>query len=942
MRRTKLASKFLLVPLLLLLLMPTETNAAAGKPAVNFTVTPSQGVIVKPSNGIAQGSLDVRLTPEGKATNANRSPIDVVFVFDKSGSMNESGRNPYKFESAKNAMYDAVKIFSADPNIYDRFGFVPFDSDIDESNIVKFPSSSIYSQKNVRDNLSYISNTTFRLNALGGTNYTQSLQKASSMLALGNSNASKYIFFMTDGEPTVSTATENINNRDREVTYTIYTNNTATRTYQGYNRNIYLNDAERNIKAHIQKEVESLTQQDIKLYSIGFGNNKEVDMGYLNTLSLKTGATAQQASTDTISKIFEDISTKISTPTITATIKINISKFKDTVKLADDANATTDSAGNIIIKKDILFPINQDPSGAIDISLPLTFSKEGKYEFDNITLQYTDLDGKAQSKSTSATIEVKSDAPATFSANMTLEKVQNELSDLIKTSNSTDQTNHFNVKYTMNPTGLVNSAVSGILKNLVIEQPLPDSVSVVSTENVKAETRDINGTKQKYAIITVPNEANYSNGLFRVSEITKTIQYKVDHAVSNLTMPRANLYYVDSPRFADKKQTTTIAASQQSLNMKVQLKEFLANKYTGDAAGIIEKRDQGTNNKLANSEFPNDYGLQNKPVKDMIFKEGSSNRIIEITYSDNTKAYLNFVPDFDLTGQTTATKYNSGATTTEYVNAKLTSKVAGSSVTYSYKVDNVSSSTGWKELDPTKDIPITSLGNNTISIKASGGFSNNTEVIKTITITRPVTSLVVNPNPIELNIGGTKSFTVDIQPTDATNKNLNIRLEDTSIASLVTGQNTITGNKVGTTYLLVSTTNGPEIIERIPVNVIDPYVRLDNIKFKQDPYQLELSDGSYDDLIPVEDLLTFNPTNATDKDIVNVVSNRPEHVEVVKINGDYYIKGVEVGYAQVTATAEKQKDGTQPKASTNVQVVKDSDNGGDNGSGGSNSGSGRW
>jgi len=926
MRRRKLARILLIVLLLFLfLLLPTQSNATSSSPSVSFSVTPSQSVIVKPSTGAALGNLDVRLTPEGKATNANRSPIDVVFVFDKSGSMDELGKSPGKFKSAKDAIAEAVNIFGTNPNYQDRFAFVPFSSDVETDKIVSFPMKGYNLFYNVNSNLNEIKNKAYSLTAYGGTNYTQSMQKANELLTSSNSDRGKYIIFLTDGEPTSLIQKETFEESGKskrkiedQVTYTIYTNNTATATRSNgivISRN--LTSIQKTINASINSEVINLASNNIKLYSIGFGTDKEVDMNYLSKLSETTGVTAQQASTNTISKIFEDISQKVSTPTISTTIKINASKYSGKVKLADNANATTDSAGDIIIKKDVLFPINQDPSGTIDVSLPVTFSETGTYVFDNITMQYTDLDGKLQTKTTSATIQVKDDAPASFTSTMTLKKEVNELNDLIKTSNSEAKTNYFNVEYILNPTGLVNNSVSGKLNQLVIEQPLPDSVSVVPSNNVKEGTKD----GKKYAIITIPTEVSYAKGSFTPSVINKTIQYKVNYAVNTLTMPRAELHYKDS-RFTNN-NVTTIPASTQSMNMKVQLKESTVNKYLGDAAGIIEKREQDTNKKLANTEFPNEYSLPNKPVKEMVFEADSDYQTIEMTYSDDSKAYLHFLPDFELIGQTTSTKYQSGSTSIEYIDAILTEKVAGKDVVYSYKVDRESTSTGWKIFKPEERISINTIGENTISIKASGGFANNMEVVKTITIKRPITSIEIEPSPLELNVGGTKSFTIKMEPSDASNKKLDISIANTSISNLISGQNTIIGNQVGTTELIVRTTDGSNLVQRVPVNVVDPYVKLDDISFTKPVYKIEKSDGIEDKLIAIEDLLTFNPTNATDKEIEKVISNAPDNVEVIKVDGEYYLKGVDIGYAEVTATAEEQKDGSQPEDSALFQVVED-------------------
>ncbi|WP_445489675.1 vWA domain-containing protein [Niallia sp. 03133] len=908
-----------------------EEDATATAPHIDFTVTPSQNVIVKPSGSDAQGSLDIRLTPKGKATNANRAPIDVAFVFDKSGSMDELGKDPGKFLSAKHALAEAVNYFSADPNKLDRFAFIPFSDDVESDSMIGFPVEATPPIGTVQTNLKNINLKAQGLYANGFTNYTQSFQRAASILTSSNTNSKKYIFFLTDGQPTVSSANEKIGNNYKNVTYINYINYYGVKKYNNEIKYISVNDAVANIKSHIQTEVNNLADNNIKLYSIGFGSKNDVDMGYLQKMSEITGVTAQQASTDTIAKIFEDISQKIATPAITATVKINISKFGGKVKLADGANATTDSIGNIMVKKDILFPINQDSTGTIDVSLPLTFNSTGTYDFDNITLQYRDLDGVLQEKTASTTITVKDDAPASFNNSMTLEKEVNELNNLVKTSNSTDKTNYFNVNYALKPTNLVSNTVSGQLKNLVIEQPIPDGVSIIQSTNVVEQIKD----GKRYAVITLANNIiNYSNGSFSPAEVTASIKCKVDYAVYNLTMPKANLKFTDT-RFSGSNETS-IPASSQAINMKVLLKEKNINKYEGDAAGIIEKRDIATNNKLVQTEMPNDYNLANKAIKDMEYKSGSNNQVIEITYYDDSKAYLYLVPDYDLIGKFTGNKYNSGDTTTESIDMKLSNKVAGSDVKYYYQIKNGNQTGNWTEFAPTDVISIMKTGLNEIKVKAVGGFANNVEVPKNITIQKIVQSITVQPNPINLTVGSTGNFTVTVEPTDATNNKLDISIADPTIASIVPEQNTLAANKAGTTELIVRSTEGSNLEVRVHVTVIDPYIALEKIKFSKPVYEITQSDDTITNYIAVKDLLTFIPSNATEKDLENVISNMPNRIEVVKIDGEYYLKGKELGFATVTATSEKQKNGSLPKDSTLFEVVKRS-----SGSAG-NDGDGRW
>ncbi|MDE5052264.1 hypothetical protein NDK25_07560 [Niallia taxi] len=63
-------------------------------------------------------------------------------------------------------------------------------------------------------------------------------------------------------------------------------------------------------------------------------------MSYFRNLSEKTGGTEQKGTTDTLATIFAGVSPQVSTPTITTTVTINISKYTITVTLADNAKTT--------------------------------------------------------------------------------------------------------------------------------------------------------------------------------------------------------------------------------------------------------------------------------------------------------------------------------------------------------------------------------------------------------------------------------------------------------------------------------------------------------------------------------------------------------------------------------------------------------------------------
>ncbi|MEN8701185.1 VWA domain-containing protein [Bacillus infantis] len=939
----KSLSAILMLQLLILMLSYTGKDIMAAEEAgVDFSAKASQSVIVKPQNSNAEGSIDFHLTPKGKATNANRDPIDVVFVFDKSGSMNDSGRNPQKFQSAKDAMTAAVNFFKENAGPNDRFGFVPFSSDVETDKVVTFsPNNNVAS-------LNMINSYSNSLSAVGGTNYTQSLDAALGMF--GNSTNNKYVLFMTDGEPTFSYVNKPYTyescsywgwicrdiTEQRQYHYEIYGQkpNLSNRVYYLSNSGNALIDMSvsktiETIRGHGTEMAQKLAQKDIKLYSIGFGSNSEVDMDYLRNLSSVTGIAARQATQENIASIFRDISADMDTPSISGEIKVDLRKYSDKVSLIEGSGARIDENGFASIKFNLPYPINQNAPQPIDLNLPLSFRDLGIYTFDNISIVYTDLNGRKITKPHgSVTIEVKADAPPGFKGTMALSGTINTPDNLVKVSGSSEKTNEFEVQYSLNPFGLVNNTVKGSLTNLRIVQPLPEGVSLVNSAGAAA----IDLPDGRKAIeLSFAGSVGYSNGRFTPELVTGAFKLKGDWALSNVKMPAAVLYYKDS-RFGN--QQTTIAASSQVINMKVRLKDTTKQQaYDGDAAGIISKIDLSDNGKkLAQTGFPNDQGLLNKPIMDMRFTD--NNKAIEVIYSDGSKATIYLVLDYEMTGVDTGKSYNSSEKANEHVNVKLTKLVAGQGVKYYYKIINEKGTAEWKEFSPDEDILLTEPGENTIMIKAIGGFSATDQpVTKSLTIEKRIESINVSPDPIEVEIDKTAAYNIEILPVDATNKDLEIIISDTEIASLV-GDNSVYGHKKGETELIVKTTDGSKLEKRVKIIVKDPYIALQEIKFKKAVYKLEINKK-----VNIESLLIFNPEKATKKKITEVFTADAKNgsVRVVQDGDDFYLEAAGIGYTTVTAVAEEQRDKSKPKASALFEVVNPDGSGND----GTDSG-GRW
>ncbi|WP_042354897.1 VWA domain-containing protein [Bacillus rubiinfantis] len=907
---------------------------------VDFNVKSSQSVVVKPQNQNALGNLDVHLTPSGMSTGANRDPIDVVFIFDKSGSMDESGKNPQKFTSAKSALTEAVSYFKKISGPNDRFALIPFGSDVETNKVVYF------SPNDVNQGLDLINQTVSSLPAQGGTNYTQSFDKALNLLQGSKNN--KYIIFMTDGQPTFSINEEQVTYTKKKclgficwgeekvtetvpVHYELYgTGSSMTNRvyFDGSDGNRYyksqnVSQTVNNIKLHASARAEKLAQNNIKLFSIGFGSDSEVDMAYLRELSSKTGVSARQANTDNISSIFQDISKDIATPAIDGEVSVDLSKFNGKVSLVEGTDARLD--GNTAIYKfNFNFPFNQEVNQSKDISFPFSFSETGTYTFDNINLTYKNLNGQTITvKHEPVTIEVKADAPPSFKGSMLLSGVSNTVDNLIKISNSNQTSNQYNVKYSLSPYGLINNTVTGTLTNLRIIQPLPEGISLIPSAVVKLIT--YNG--KQAAQIDISQTINYANGNFSPTQVTALLSLQADWAQSNTVMPMAILQYKDS-RFAQT-QETTIAPSNQVINMKVRLNEFPDRLYEGDSLGVITKINNTTKNIISQTEFPNDFALKNKPVKDMIF--GDDNTSIVITYFDNESVRIYLSPDFQLIGKTSSKQYQSGDEANEDVNVKLSQLIPGKEVKYYYQLND---SSLWKEIKPDEMISLTTSGKNTIKLKAEGGFArdNINPVAKTITIVRKIESITVDPEVIQLEVGSTKGFTVNILPADASNNELEITIGDKSIADF-SDANRIIGVAEGNTELIIKAKDGSNIVVIVPIHVTDPYIPLKEIKFKKAVFKIKKGEKA-----SITDYLIFNPANATNKVISTVTSTMSDKVEVKRENGSWVIVGKDTGYSTVEAIAEKQKDGSQPNDSALFEVIDNDDSSNNKGA----SGEGRW
>ncbi len=419
---------FLLIPSFL----PVNKVLAVDGLSINATVGGQQSLEIG-DDGKVTTTVMFDLIPEGTASSNRRKPMDVVIVFDKSGSMaDDVSRYKTKLELAQEAVQEGVDIFFENKNkgFDDRYGLVAFDSGVNH----------VYTLNGLHSNPNVVANKTKQAPALGGTNYTDALREAANMLLNAKDKGKfsgerdQYIIFMTDGKPTNSSKYENVKGNyypqliqheiyERIHGYGSYREKLLSGKFTLYDNDYYIisdnykyikgeyllhfdSNSEQNniiiehetgpylldrykstvpesIKEHGREQARILAENDITLLSIGFGNQNQLDMNYLTELSAMSNGKAERATPDNIVEIFEDISSSISDEY--SSLSNGFLKFelpKGVTVQQNDQIAITDNEV-IMNLKDIKY--NPTPPKAGDASLhyelPLTFLTPGEFEF---------------------------------------------------------------------------------------------------------------------------------------------------------------------------------------------------------------------------------------------------------------------------------------------------------------------------------------------------------------------------------------------------------------------------------------------------------------------------------------------------------------------------------------------------------------------------------
>ncbi|TRY39229.1 VWA domain-containing protein [Geobacillus sp. LEMMJ02] len=709
---------------------------------LDFSLSFSQPEYAKPPNGNAEGRLDVTLIPQGAVSSPVRPPIDVVFVFDVSGSMTWE-----KLSSAKTALRSAVDYFKAHSHPNDRFALIPFSDSVRD--IVPFGD-----QPNVAAQLEKIRTVGDSLTAGGGTNYSAALSLAQSYF--NDPVRKKYVIFLTDGMPTTLNATETITYREVErilwfyyytgekitaplpLTYELYTNGTAGIRFtdkRGFSRLFtsdgwdYVNGAdiplgrsdypfsyssiEKKIRDHAINVAKALGMNNITLYSIGFGSNDEVDMSFLQTLSATAGGEARQGTAQNLTALFQQFSQLATTPAITGTIRIPLSSFGGNVAVAENGQVWLDETKqNVYISFSIPYQIGQGAPPPVTIPVPVSFKAEGTYTFE-AELTYRNVYGQPQPPVTKkVTVTVKGEAPPSFTGTVTLQGVTNDVASLIKFGAANGDGNRFRAAYSLSLVGYVGNA-SGTISNVSIIQELPDGISVVPDGKVTVYTDQ----GKRYAKWTFANQTfDYS----QLNKLTLSAQWvmQADFAMNNVSLPPAVVTFTDSRYGA---QTSTLAPPRERIGMTVRLHDFPNFYYEGNANGAIRKYQvSAASQDEVGSAEPNSYGLLPLAVKALQY-DPNDDGVLLVTYRNDETVRIYLKPRLSITASNG--EVESGATVTEAPTVRVTGLVAGERVTYEYEIARNGSSSDWQLLGPPYAISVSDDGEYTVAVRSSGGLT---------------------------------------------------------------------------------------------------------------------------------------------------------------------------------------------------------------------------
>ncbi|QFT90068.1 von Willebrand factor type A domain protein [Bacillus sp. THAF10] len=725
------------------------------------------------SQNVARTSLNFELFREGMLLENPRKPLDVVFVFDKSASMNVSlQKNISRLQKAKEAMQTAATVFTAansDRINKDRFGLVEFNS---KETVRKFNG------KDLTSDINQISEVVKTITApegttLSGTNYSSSLQAAEQLLKKHkDSSREQVIIFLTDGEPTVLYTKEKpLGNYEKvnwcfwgycdtdpynyeliknykdttDTEFIIYSNGSyrinPNTFYHDGNKIRFASDAKVYVENHAQAVAANITKKEsgIILYPVGFG---EASINYLDKLASKTSngeSMAIEAGGTDLNQVFEALVNEIDTPSLN-NVGIEI-KIPNNVSVEEAPGVKVETRGGqtyaIVTPSNgrVQYSVGEGPGLVSVPNLPLKFSAKGDYFF-KVKWKYTDIKGNPVTKdySQEVKVSVQDQVAPSFELNMSLSSEAPRSNDIIRLQKSNVKNENFDsfiVDYTIKPYGKLANGSKGSLKNIKLKQKLPAGLKADLKTGMVENQLDDGSTEIIYNIDAI--QYNVVNGKMEFSKETERLSFTVKgiHSIHAQPLPDPIITFVDNN--SNDKTAAVTNRPIEKVEMVIKLVDSDMNpvvEYRGNHAGNISKYNKGTGQLLASITLRDDNNETFiNPIFSMEFGDGKKH--ITITYANGTTREFPLTPKLGVRLKDSGNKLSIGDNGEYTFNQKaevfFDKVVPGYDTQSQYEVRFKKPGTllysQWQTINPTEyQYLVEEYGKTLVQVRADGGF----------------------------------------------------------------------------------------------------------------------------------------------------------------------------------------------------------------------------
>lgn len=376
-------------------------NAVSGTPGLKISKEISKTELME---GEA-ATLSYTITPTGSFDEeADRQPIDIVLLMDKSNGMEDNG----KLTAALAAAESFVNIFK-EAGQGDRISLVTFNrySQIEVPLTTDYESVlSTIGELQTDDGYSFDS----------GTNIEIGLKAAEN--ALQGSTNQRYVIMLSDGVPSFYTDTIDKN------TYVDYYQYISERYYEGYwissvkyqkwykepSNVIFEGDSmlDYNLAfgeysysqgsgdrgyADARAQAGSMGSKGIVLNTVCVTEDSDIDPVFMEELALLGKGTAYTSeTTDTLYEVFNNLAKELSQQTL-SNIRIT-EALPEYIEIVADESIKVNGRTVTIEIPDIVFEKGKGTPSPVTVSLQLRFNQEGIYELSEVSkLEYTDWTG---------------------------------------------------------------------------------------------------------------------------------------------------------------------------------------------------------------------------------------------------------------------------------------------------------------------------------------------------------------------------------------------------------------------------------------------------------------------------------------------------------------------------------------------------------------------